>query len=57
MKKIYNAPNTIVVKIQSHPLMQISANMDSGQSITSSSGFGARGGSGWDDDDYDDYDE
>ena len=56
MKKIYNAPNTIVVKIQSHPLMQVSANM-SDQSITSSSGFGARGGSGWDDDDYDDYDE
>ena len=56
MKKIYNAPNTLLVKIRPNHLMQ--ASLDIGDTVTDASGAeGRRSGSGWDDDDYDDYDE
>ena len=58
MKKIYNAPNTIVVKIRPNHLMQASQgnlSTDSGDAITSESGFGARDGSSFWDDDEEDY--
>jgi hypothetical protein len=58
MKKIYNAPNTIVVKIRPNHLMQASqgnlSTMESDQ-IGNSSDFGARGGSSLWDDDEEDY--
>ena len=52
MKKTYKNPTLTVVKIQPmNVLTTVSANMDSGQSITTSGGFGARRGRDdfWDD--------
>lgn len=50
MKKLYKAPVMIIVKMKPHAIMQASnGTLDSGRSITSSSEFGSRRSSFWDD--------
>ena len=53
MKKTYQIPTTLVVKLQ--PTRMIAVSMY-GKDATGEA-MGRQGGSGWDDDDYDDYDE
>ena len=49
MKKIYQQPNIEVVKVEQQLLDDVSAQLDSTQSITNTSDFGSR--------EYDDWDE
>ena len=53
MKKIYQNPEIKVVKIDSYQMICESGVLDKNQTITSSSAFGSREGSFFDDDDED----
>lgn len=56
MKKTYKTPTTLVVKI--HTVKMIAASqLGVGGEYDGGTVLGRHGGSGWDDDDYDDYDE
>jgi hypothetical protein len=51
MKKRYNSPKTVTVKIETANMIAVSGTLDGTQSIKSSDDFGSRR-SGWEDDDY-----
>ena len=48
MKKIYIAPETVDVKIETANMIALSGNLDSTKSIDSYDDFGSRGSGGWD---------
>lgn len=52
MKKSYQAPETTIIEVMTSQLICLSGTLDGTQEITNSGGFGSRGGSDWDDDEY-----
>ena len=52
MKKTYFAPETKILTVEINQMICVSGELDTTKSIKSPSGFGSRGDSSWDDDEY-----